>query len=127
MLRTRRGRLPVRPHGQTKLGFFPLPIAEAKRLKNWLAFPERFSAIDPCVGDGVAFAHLLHDRTARRYGIEIDANSSQQANALGIETLQTDAMHVRFQPATVSLLYITPPDDWEAGDSTNQRLDFAFL
>lgn len=41
----------MRPHGQTKLGFFPLPVAEAKRLKNWLIFPERFSALDPRVGD----------------------------------------------------------------------------
>ena len=24
----------MRPHGQTKLGFFPLPVAEAKRLRN---------------------------------------------------------------------------------------------
>ena len=23
----------MRPHGQTKLGFFPLPVAEAKRLR----------------------------------------------------------------------------------------------
>jgi hypothetical protein len=57
----------MRPHGQTKLGFFPLPVAEAKRLKTWLAFPERFSALDPCVGDGVAFAHLLREVTAHRY------------------------------------------------------------
>ena len=42
----------VRPHGQTMLGFFPLPVTEANRLKNCLAFPERFSALDPCVGDG---------------------------------------------------------------------------
>ena len=39
-------RLHMRPHGQTKLGFFPLPIAEAKRLQSWLTFPERFSALD---------------------------------------------------------------------------------
>jgi len=117
----------VRPHGQTKLGFFPLPIAEARRLKNWLAFPERFSAIDPCVGDGVAFAHLLHDVTAHRYGIEIDAYRAEQANALGIETLQADAMDVRCQPEAVSLLYLNPPYDWEAGESNNQRLEFVFL
>ena len=49
----------MRRQGQTKLGFFPLPIAEANRLKNWLSFQEQFSAIDPCVGDGVAFAQLL--------------------------------------------------------------------
>ena len=51
----------MRPHGQTKLGFFPLPLAEAKRLRNWLSFPRRFSALDPCVGDGVAFSQLLRD------------------------------------------------------------------
>ena len=28
----------MRPHGKTKLGFFPLPVAEAARLKNCLAF-----------------------------------------------------------------------------------------
>jgi hypothetical protein len=27
----------MRPSGQTKLGFFPLPIGEATRLKNCLA------------------------------------------------------------------------------------------
>jgi hypothetical protein len=37
----------VRPQGQTKLGFFPLPVAEARRLKKWLSLPERFSALDP--------------------------------------------------------------------------------
>ncbi len=26
----------MRPHGKTKLGFFPLPVAEAKRLRNCL-------------------------------------------------------------------------------------------
>ncbi len=57
----------MRPHGQTKLGFFPLPIAEAKRLKNWLTFPERFSALDPCVGDGVAFADLLQGAACNGY------------------------------------------------------------
>lgn len=57
----------MRPHGQTKLGFFPLPIAEAERLRKWLAFSEPFSALDPCVGDGVAFAQLLHDVTCNRY------------------------------------------------------------
>jgi hypothetical protein len=49
----------MRPHGKTKLGFFPLPPAEADRLKNCLAFPSEFSALDRCAGDGVAFDRLL--------------------------------------------------------------------
>jgi hypothetical protein len=117
----------VRPQGQTKLGFFPLPVGEARRLKNWLNFPERFSALDPCVGDGVAFAHLLHGVTAHRHGIEIDTYRAEQARALGIETLQANAMDVRCPPEAVSLLYLNPPYDWESGESSNQRLESVFL
>jgi hypothetical protein len=50
----------MRPHGKTKLGFYPLPVPEAERLRNCLVFPPEFSALDPCVGDGAAFTHLLH-------------------------------------------------------------------
>ena len=59
----------MRPHGKTKLGFFPLPVAEAKRLRNWLTFPERFSALDPCVGDGAAFTRLLDGATTHRMAL----------------------------------------------------------
>ena len=117
----------MRPHGQTKLGFFPLPIAEARRLKSWLSFPERFSALDPCVGDGVAFAHVLQNVISHRYGIEIDANRAEQARVLGTETLQANAMDVRCTPEAVSLLYLNPPYDWESGESNNQRLELVFL
>src|ERR1700756_907314 len=99
----------MRPHGKTKLGFFPLPLPEVTRLKNCLAFGPEFSALDPCVGDGVAFTHLLQGVTRYRYGIEIDANRAEQATALGIETLQANAMDVRCPPEAVSLLYLNPP------------------
>ena len=117
----------MRPHGKTKLGFFPLPLPEAARLKNWLAVASEFSAIDPCVGDGVAFTHLIYGATAHRYGIEIDAHRVEQARALGIETLQANTMDVRCQAEAVSLLYLNPPYDWESGESNNQRLEFVFL
>jgi len=117
----------MRPHGKTKLGFFPLPVPEATRLKNCLVVASEFSALDPCVGDGVAFAHLLRDVTAHRYGIEIDANRAEQARALGIETVQANAMDVRCPPEAVSLLYLNPPYDWEMRESNNQRLELVFL
>jgi hypothetical protein len=117
----------MRLHGKTKLGFFPLPVPEAARLKNCLAFPSEFSALDPCVGDGVAFTHLLRGVTAHRYGIEIDANRAEQARALGIETVQANTMDVRCPAEAVSLLYLNPPYDWESGDSNNQRLEAVFL
>jgi hypothetical protein len=49
----------MRAQGKIKLGFFPLPIAEAKRLRSILAFPRQLSALDPCVGDGLAFVKLV--------------------------------------------------------------------
>src|SRR5439155_22780413 len=64
-------RLDVRPHGQTKLGFFPLPIAEAKRLKNWLNFTGEFSALDTCMGDGVEFSLILRVFTVLYNGLVI--------------------------------------------------------
>ena len=117
----------MRPPGKTKLGFFPLPVPEAARLKNALTFASEFSALDPCVGDGAAFTHLLHGITAHRYGIEIDANRAEQARALGIETLQANTIDVRCPPEAVSLLYLNPPYDWESGECNNHRLETVFL
>jgi len=117
----------VRPHGKTKLGFFPLPTAEAERLRNHLTFAPEFSAVDPCVGDGVAFTRLLSGTHGYRYGIEIDANRAEQARALGIETLQANTMDVRCPAESISLLYLNPPYDLELGRTNNQRLELVFL
>jgi SAM-dependent methyltransferase len=117
----------MRPHGKTKLGFYPLPVPEAERLKNCLAFPPEFSALDPCVGDGVAFTHLLRGTQARRYGIEIDADRAEQATRLGIDTLQADTLNVRCPADALSLLYLNPPYDFETGQTNNQRLELVFL
>ena len=117
----------MRPPGKTKLGFFPLPVAESERLRDCLLFPPEFSALDPCVGDGVAFAHMLKGIEAQRYGIEIDANRVEQARNLGIETLHADTMDVRCPAESVSLLFLNPPYDLEIGPSNNRRLELAFL
>lgn len=103
---------------QNQTGIFPLPVAEATRLRSCLVFPSEFSALDPCVGEGVAFTHLLKETHARRYGIEIDANRAEQAKSLGIETLHADTMDVRCPAEALSLLYLNPPYDLEIGDRT---------
>lgn len=114
-------------NGKTKLGFFPLPVAEAKRLSKHLSFSSEFSAVDPCVGDGAAFSALVEGAPARRYGVEIDAYRSAQARTLGIEVLQANAMEVRSNVESVPLLYLNPPYDWESGQTNNQRLESVFL
>jgi len=92
-----------------------------------LELPSEFSALDPCVGNGVAFTELLKGASARRYGIEIDANRAEQAANLGIEMLHADAMDVRCPAESLSLLYLNPPYDRETGQSNNQRLELVFL
>jgi len=117
----------MRPSGKTKLGFYPLPAREAGRLRTWIRFPPEFSALDPCAGDGVAFTILLKETTGCRYGIELDAYRASQARSLGIETLHADLLEVRCPAESVSLVYLNPPYDWEAGSSNNQRLESVFL
>jgi Uncharacterised methyltransferase family (DUF6094) len=117
----------MRPHGKTKLGFFPLPPSEAERLKNCLVSVGEFSALDPCVGDGVAFKHLLEGTGARGYGIEVDAYRAEQASRLGIDTLHANTMDVRCPAEAFSLLYLNPPYDFETGQTNNQRLELVFL
>ena len=96
----------MRPHGKIKLGFFPLPIPEAERLRAWLSFSSEFSALDPCVGDGVAFTHLLKGTQARAYGLEIDANRAEQARNRGIETLQANTMDVRDETDSARVMFV---------------------
>jgi uncharacterized methyltransferase DUF6094 len=95
--------------------------------RKCLAFPPEFSALDPCVGDGVAFSRLLEGTRARRYGIEIDANRAEQATKLGIDTLHANTMAVRCPAESLSLLYLNPPYDFETGQTNNQRLELVFL
>jgi len=117
----------MRFQGQANLGFFPLSTSEAARLKRWLTFPEQFSALDPCIGDGAAFTTLLDSASAMRYGIEIDAHRSAQARSLGIEVLQANTLDVRCSAESASLIYLNPPYDWEYGQGKNERLESIFL
>lgn len=61
----------MRFQGQDKLGFFPLPLSEAVRLRRWLNFPEQFSALDPCAGDGAAFNTLLEPAMRCAMGLRL--------------------------------------------------------
>ncbi|OGT73355.1 MAG: hypothetical protein A3I78_00095 [Gammaproteobacteria bacterium RIFCSPLOWO2_02_FULL_56_15] len=64
----------MRSAGRIRMGFFPLPLSEAQRIRHLVSFPDLVSAaVDPCVGDGVAFEAITKDAEVFRYGIELDA------------------------------------------------------
>jgi hypothetical protein len=117
----------MRIAGRLKLGFYPLPVKEAERIRARLQYPEEFCALDPCVGDGVAFSRLLEHSNAHAYGIEIDAYRAEQAAQLGIQVTQANALTVRCPAESVSLLYLNPPYDFEIGQQGNKRLEVVFL
>src|SRR6185437_11196276 len=117
----------MRLAGRLKLGFYPLPVREAERIRTRLSFPDQFAAVDPCVGDGVAFKKLLGFSQAHAYGIEIDAYRTEQAAQLGFEVIQANALTVRCPVESVSLLYLNPPYDFEIGQRGNKRLESVFL
>src|SRR5579871_5792884 len=65
---------------KVRCNYYPLPLGEAERIRRLVQFPaEPFSALDPCVGEGIAFAAITRDSSARRYGIELDAYRAEQA------------------------------------------------
>jgi hypothetical protein len=114
--------------GRAKCGFFPLPSAEARRLRNLLRFPEaEFSALDPCVGDGVAFSVITSDSRARRYGIELDAYRAEQAREVLDTVIQGDCFDVHCPVESVSCLFENPPFDFELGEGQNLRAEYLFL
>ncbi len=118
----------MRNAGRLILGFYPLPKDEARRLRQYLRFPNSpFAALDPCVGDGVAMDTLLEGTNSHRHGIELDALRAEEAQTRGISVTHGDALEVRCPVESVSLLFLNPPYDFEVGDSGNRRFEELFL
>ena len=70
----------MRAAGRLRMAFYPQPLSEAQRIRRFLLFPtEPVSALDPCVGDGVAFEAITSGGQVLRYGIELDAYRADQA------------------------------------------------
>lgn len=118
----------MRLAGRTRLGFYPLPLAEAKRIQNFLAFPaDQCSALDPCVGDGAAFAGIASGEKVLRYGVELDTGRAEQARTEGIEVIHGNCFDVQCPVESFSLIYLNPPYDFEISEEKSQRMEKVFL
>jgi hypothetical protein len=86
----------MRLAGRERLGFYPLPMQEAERLHRFLTFPDKpCCALDPCVGDGVAFAGIVSDKRVLQYGIELDSGRAKQAREQGIDVIHGNCFDVQ--------------------------------
>jgi hypothetical protein len=75
----------VRNITRLKLGYYPLPDAEAHNLRRLLTFPEeRASVLDPCVGTGRALHLITGDVKVEKYGVELDILLHLDAEQRGV-------------------------------------------
>jgi hypothetical protein len=92
------------------MGVYSLPLPEAERIRRFMHFPQNScAAIDPCIGDGIAFAVIAREAPVLRYGIELDAYLAEQARAIADEVIHGSAFDVHCSVESVSLLYLNPP------------------
>ena len=71
----------ARPIARLKLGYYPVPIDEARNIRSLLVSSATYAAIDPCVGDGTALIEITKDTGAFLAGIELDADRAAAAGA----------------------------------------------
>ena len=117
----------MRNAGRIKLGYFPLPVEEAQRMRALLMPSAPYAAIDPCVGDGSAMVELTKGTEAQLAGIELDADRAAEAAAKGIATVHGSAFECKVLAESCSLLYLNPPYDCEFGPHSNKRMELVFL
>src|ERR1700739_4055237 len=95
-----------------------------------LSFPglvEAAAALDPCAGTGAALHAITDGSGAKLYGVELDSDRANTAQASGIEMIQGNAFDVRMRVERLSLLYLNPPYDFEIGPLANDRMESLFL
>ena len=85
------------------------------------------SAIDPCVGDGVAFEVITNGAEVFRYGIELDAYRAEQARQRIPNIVQGNTLEVQCPVECFGLLYLNPPYDWTLGPADSRRTEQSFL
>src|SRR5437763_15795523 len=103
----------MRNAGRLKLGYYPLPIQEARNLRNLLIAPQPFFAVDPCSGDGTTRLELTQNLPAQSAAIELDADRAAAAAARGITTIHGSTFDSHLPAGSCSLLYLNPPYDVE--------------
>jgi hypothetical protein len=118
----------LRFQGKTRLGFFPLPLTEAQRIRTSLQFPDAASsAVDPCVGDGAAFEVITSGAEVVLCGIELDAYRAEQARQRIPNILQGNTLEVQCPVECSALLYLNPPCDYTLGPADSRRTEQSFL
>ncbi len=91
------------------MGYFPLPEAEAQRIRRHLVYGDAgFSALDPCAGEGRALETITAGASGHRYGIELDANRAEQARTRADQVIYGSCFDVERRAESFALLVREP-------------------
>jgi Uncharacterised methyltransferase family (DUF6094) len=117
----------ARNAARLKMGYFPLPEAEARRIRSLLSFSGPCCAVDPCAGKGTALNLITAEAPVVRFGVELDTARAEDAAASGIRMIQGNTFDAQAKVESFSLLYLNPPYDSEIDLSGNRRMERLFL
>lgn len=117
-----------RLNAKLKCNYYPLAPQEAGRIHQLVSFPSGpFAALDPCIGDGSAFATITAGGQAWRFGIELDAYRTEQAAPDLTQIVQGNCLETHCAVESFGLIYANPPYDWSIAEDQRERLETAFL
>jgi SAM-dependent methyltransferase len=119
----------ARPQSKVRMGYVPLPEAEARRIRRHLMYPSSgIAVLDPCVGEGRALELITESVNGHRYGIELDAHRAAQARARVGHVIYGDCFDVECHVESFSLLMLNPPYDSAPNDEgASERMEALFL
>jgi len=117
----------MRGIARQKLGYFPLSPREAERIRRFLVFGGRVSALDPCAGTGAALNSITSGAEAVRCGIELDAFRAEEAGKTLDHVIQGNCFDVQCPVESFSLLLLNPPYDPAVSEGRNARMERLFL